>query len=183
MRRVPLPARFLAFLVAAACVPLITGNQYVIRVGFDTLLYLLLALGLNVVAGWAGLLDLGYFAFFGCGAYFYGMLASTHFGVHLPAEVTLPTVLVATGALGLLLSLPSRRLSGDYLAIVSLFVGQVFLTLADNADRIPVPLIGHVDFTGGPNGPARMSIRSVSSVCRSNPCRATSGSRSSSVRW
>ena len=152
MRRVPLPARFLAFLVAAACVPLITGNQYVIRVGFDTLIYLLLALGLNVVAGWAGLLDLGYFAFFGCGAYFYGMLASTHFGVHLPAEVTLPTVLVATGALGLLLSLPSRRLSGDYLAIVSLFVGQVFLTLADNADRIPVPLIGHVDFTGGPNG-------------------------------
>src|SRR3954451_5107592 len=152
VRRVPLPVRFLAFLVAAACIPLVTGNEYVVRVGFDTLVYLLLALGLNVVAGWAGLLDLGYFAFFGCGAYFYGMLASSHFGVHLPAELALPAVLVATGALGVVLSLPSRRMSGDYLAIVSLFVGQVFLTLAQNADRINVPFLGHVDFTGGPNG-------------------------------
>jgi ABC-type branched-subunit amino acid transport system permease subunit len=152
LRRIPLSVRFAAFLAAAACIPLVTGNEYVIRVGFDTLVYLLLAVGLNVVAGWAGLLDLGYFAFFGCGAYFYAMLASSHFGVHLPAEVTLPIVLVGTGALGLVLSLPARRLSGDYLAIVSLFVGQVFLILANNADRIDVPFVGRVDFTGGPNG-------------------------------
>jgi branched-chain amino acid transport system permease protein len=153
VRRVPLTARFAAFLVACALVPAVTSNEYVIRVGFDTLLYLLLALGLNVVAGWAGLLDLGYFAFYGFGAYLYAILSSSHFGVHWPAEATLPIVLLATAVLGLLLSLPSRRLIGDYLAIVTLFVGQVFLTLANNADRINVPFVGHkVDFTGGPNG-------------------------------
>ena len=57
--------------------PLLTSNGYVIRVGFDTLIYMLLALGLNIVVGFAGLLDLGYVAFFGFGAYVYAMLAST----------------------------------------------------------------------------------------------------------
>jgi branched-chain amino acid transport system permease protein len=151
--RVPFAARFGAFAVLAALLPVLTSNDYVIRVGFNTLVYVLLALGLNVIVGWAGLLDLGYFASFGFGAYLYAILSSSHFGLHWPAEATLPLVVAATAALGLVLSLPSRRVSGDYLAIVTLFVGEVFLTLATNSNRIDVPFVGHaVDITGGPNG-------------------------------
>ena len=61
-----------------------------LRVGFDTLLYMLLALGLNIVVGYAGLLDLGYVAFFGFGAYLYAMLASDKFGQHWPTARDLP---------------------------------------------------------------------------------------------
>lgn len=150
--RVPFAARLGAFAVLAALLPVLTSNDYVIRVGFNTLVYVLLALGLNVVVGWAGLLDLGYFASFGFGAYLYAILSSSHFGLHWPAEATLPLVVAATAALGLVLSLPSRRVSGDYLAIVTLFVGEVFLTLATNSNRLDLPIVGHVDITGGPNG-------------------------------
>jgi branched-chain amino acid transport system permease protein len=150
---VPFAAWIGMFAALAALIPVMTSNDYVIRVGFNTLLYVLLALGLNVVVGWAGLLDLGYFASFGFGAYLYAIFSSSHFGLHWPAEATIPLVLVFTAALGLVLSLPSRRLTGDYLAIVTLFFGEIFLTLATNANRITVPFIGHeVDFTGGPNG-------------------------------
>ena len=75
LERLPRPAFYLAFGVAAAFLPLFTSNGYIIRVGFDTLLYMLLALGLNIVVGYAGLLDLGYVAFYGFGAYGYAMLA------------------------------------------------------------------------------------------------------------
>ena len=71
-------------------VPLFTNNDYVIRVGFDTLLYMLLALGLNIAVGYAGLLDLGYVAFYGFGAYVYAMLASDKFGQHWPTRGDLP---------------------------------------------------------------------------------------------
>ena len=71
--------------------PLLTSSQYVVRVGVDTLIFALLALGLNVVVGWAGLLDLGYVAFFGFGAYFYAILSSDQFDLHWPAEVTVPS--------------------------------------------------------------------------------------------
>ena len=70
------------FGVLAALMPLFTSNDYIVRVGFDTLLYMLLALGLNIVVGYAGLLDLGYVAFYGFGAYGYAMLASPKFGLH-----------------------------------------------------------------------------------------------------
>ncbi len=73
-------------------VPLFTNNGYVIRVGFDTLIYMLLALGLNIVVGFAGLLDLGYVAFFGFGAYGYAMLASSQFDLHWPTLAILPLV-------------------------------------------------------------------------------------------
>src|SRR3954451_22656451 len=70
------PALFALFGLAAATLPLLTDSDYVIRVGFDTLLYMLLALGLNITVGYAGMLDLGYIAFYGFGAYVYAMLAS-----------------------------------------------------------------------------------------------------------
>jgi ABC-type branched-subunit amino acid transport system permease subunit len=147
LERVPRPTFYLAFGIAAALLPAITGNGYVIRVGFDTLLYMLLALGLNVVVGYAGLLDLGYVAFYGFGAYGYAMLASPKFGIHWDTLLILPVVIVGTALLGLLVALPSRRLVGDYLAIVTLFFGQLFVTVYQNGNSI-----GGKDVTGGPNG-------------------------------
>ena len=70
-------------------------------------LFALLALGLNVVVGWAGLLDLGYVAFYGFGAYAFAMLSSDQFGIHWPTLVAIPVVIVARRCSGLLLGLPS----------------------------------------------------------------------------
>jgi branched-chain amino acid transport system permease protein len=114
---------------------------------------MLLALGLNVVVGFAGLLDLGYVAFFGFGAYGYGMLASSQFGIHWPTIAILPIVVAATVLLGFLVALPSRRLVGDYLAIVTLFFGQLFVTVTNNGQRISVlGLTRSYNITNGPNG-------------------------------
>jgi len=151
--RVPRSVSFAVFIGAAALVPLLSSNEYVIRVGVDTLIFALLALGLNVALGFAGLLDLGYIAFYGFGAYMYALLASSKFGLHWPAELTLPLIIVATAVGGLLLGLPSRRLIGDYLAIVTLFFGQAFVTFVTNGDS--VSLLGRTapfDLTSGPNG-------------------------------
>jgi branched-chain amino acid transport system permease protein len=137
--------RLAAVAVAAAAFPQLTGSDYAVRVGVNTLLLATLALGLNVVVGWAGLLDLGYVAFYGFGAYGFALLSSDQLGagVHLPSELAILIVVVAAAALGLLLGLPSRRLLGDYLAIVTLFFGQVFVEAVTNV----APQV-----TGGPNG-------------------------------
>jgi branched-chain amino acid transport system permease protein len=151
--RIPRGVSFAVFIGAAALVPVLSSNEYVIRVGVDTLIFALLALGLNVALGFAGLLDLGYIAFYGFGAYAYALLASSKFGLHWPAELTLPLIILAAAAAGLLLGLPSRRLLGDYLAIVTLFFGQAFVTFVTNGDS--VSLLGHsapFDLTSGPNG-------------------------------
>jgi ABC-type branched-subunit amino acid transport system permease subunit len=151
--RVPRPAFYLAFGIAAALLPAITSDGYIIRVGFDTLLYMLLALGLNIVVGYAGLLDLGYVAFYGFGAYSYAMLASPKFGLHWDTVLIIPVVMVATAILGFLVALPSRRLIGDYLAIVTLFVLQLFVTVYQNGNQISVlGFTRKYDVTGGPNG-------------------------------
>ena len=71
-----------------------SDNGYVRRVAFDTPIYMLLALGLNVVVGWGGLLDLGFIAFFGFGAYSYALLSSDHYDIHLPTLVSIPSVVV-----------------------------------------------------------------------------------------
>jgi branched-chain amino acid transport system permease protein len=137
----------------SALTPVVSDSDYVIRVAVNTVLFALLAVGLNVVVGWAGLLDLGFVAFYGFGAYLYAMLSSEQFGRHLPAELAIPLVIVSSAVLGLLLGLPSRRLLGDYLAIVTLFFAQIFVVLATNADSITLPWNdGPTDFTGGPNG-------------------------------
>ena len=151
--RLPWWGLLAAAVAAAAFVPLVSDSDYVIRVAVNTVLFALLALGLNVVVGWAGLLDLGFVAFYGFGAYMYALLSSEQFGVHMPAELAVPLVVISSALLGLLLGLPSRRLLGDYLAIVTLFFAQIFVVLATNADRITLPWNdGPTDFTGGPNG-------------------------------
>jgi branched-chain amino acid transport system permease protein len=153
LERVPSPAFYLAFGIAAAIIPAVTSDGYVIKVGLDTLLYMLLALGLNITVGYAGLLDLGYVAFYGFAAYGYAMLASPKFGVHWDTLAAVPVVVIATVILGFLVALPSRRLVGDYLAIVTLFFGELFFTVYQNGQHMSLFGFGHArDVTGGPNG-------------------------------
>jgi ABC-type branched-subunit amino acid transport system permease subunit len=131
--------------LAGAAVPLLTVNDFQLQVGINALLLALLAVGLNVSVGWAGLLDLGYIAFYGFGAYGFALLSSSQLGggIHLPAYESVPLVMVAAAVLGLLVGLPSRRLIGDYLAIVTLFFGEAFVEFTNNV--APSKL-------GGPNG-------------------------------
>jgi branched-chain amino acid transport system permease protein len=137
----------------AALLPLLTSNDYIIRIAGNVCLYGLLALGLNVVVGYAGLLDLGYMAFFGIGGYGYAMLASNQFGIHLPTPIVLIVMVGLTALAGLLLGLPSLRLTGDYLAIVTLGFAQIFVLLTNTMDRVNVPWSSApVNVTGGPNG-------------------------------
>src|SRR5207253_1365931 len=125
LRRLPGWARFLALAGLLALFPAV-ADDYWMRIGTVSLVFALLALGLNVSVGFAGLLDLGYIAYYGFGAYGYAMLSSSKFGVHWQAWASIPVVVAAAILLGFFLALPSRRLVGDYLAIVTLFFGQIF---------------------------------------------------------
>ncbi|HZT90879.1 MAG TPA: branched-chain amino acid ABC transporter permease [Gaiellaceae bacterium] len=147
LRAVPWWAWLILFLAAASLMPAVEASGYVRRVGFDTVIFMLLALGLNVVVGWGGLLDLGYIAFFGVGSYAYAIFDSAKFGYHLPSLVSIPLITLFGALVGLVVGLPSRRLSGDYLAIVTLFFLELFETVVLNGDKIA----GH-DITGGANG-------------------------------
>jgi branched-chain amino acid transport system permease protein len=108
------------------------SGDFLISVVADAGVYVLLAIGLNVVVGFAGLLDLGYAAFFAIGAYTYAFLASEHlastpFGVavHLPFWIVLFIALFVAAGFGLVLGAPTLRLRGDYLAIVTLGFGEI----------------------------------------------------------
>ncbi|MBO0611833.1 ABC transporter permease subunit [Thiothrix fructosivorans] len=109
------------------------------------LLYIMLALGLNIVVGYAGLLDLGYVAFYAVGAYCWALLASPHFGLNLPFWVILPTGAAIAGLFGVLLGTPTLRLRGDYLAIVTLGFGEIIRIFLNN-------LNAPVNITNGPQG-------------------------------
>jgi len=100
--------RLLIAAVIAALIPQVIGlNGFQLQVAINALLLAILALGLNVSVGWAGLLDLGYIAFYGFGAYGYAMLASPKFGLHWNLIAILPIVVIATALLGLLVALPA----------------------------------------------------------------------------
>ena len=133
------------------------GNAWV-RIADMALLYVLLALGLNIVVGYAGLLDLGYVAFFAIGAYMYALLASPHLfevfpaiaamfpnGIHTPVWIVIPVAAALAGILGILLGAPTLRLRGDYLAIVTLGFGEIIRVFLNNLDH-------PVNITNGPKG-------------------------------
>ena len=133
------------------------GNAWVRIIDF-ALLYVLLALGLNIVVGYAGLLDLGYVAFYAVGAYMFGLLASPHLtdtfpaiaatfpnGMHLPLWVVIPLGAAIAATAGVLLGAPTLKLRGDYLAIVTLGFGEIIRVFMNNLDA-------PVNITNGPKG-------------------------------
>jgi len=120
------------------------GRSWVRILDF-VLLYMMLALGLNIVVGYAGLLDLGYVGFYAVGAYLYALLASPHFGIHLPFWVLLPLGALLAGIFGVLLGAPTLRLRGDYLAIVTLGFGEIIRIFLNN-------LNAPFNLTNGPQG-------------------------------
>ena len=133
------------------------GNAWV-RIADTALLYVLLALGLNIVVGYAGLLDLGYVAFYALGAYMFGLLASPHLtdsfpavaamfpnGLHMPLWIVIPAGAALAGFFGILLGAPTLKLRGDYLAIVTLGFGEIIRVFLNNLDH-------PVNITNGPKG-------------------------------
>jgi branched-chain amino acid transport system permease protein len=118
-------------LVALPFVAALAGQAWV-RIANFAILYIFLALGLNIVVGYAGLLDLGYVAFYAVGAYAYALLASPHFGMHLPFWVILPIGAAVACLFGVLLGAPTLKLRGDYLAIVTLGFGEIIRIFMNN---------------------------------------------------
>ncbi len=125
-------------MVALLIAPLFM-NRYVADVAVQVGIYICLALGLNIVVGFAGLLDLGYVAFYAVGAYTYGLL-SLYYQFPFWAALPLGGLLAAT--FGVLLGIPVLRLRGDYLAIVTLGFGEIIRIVLNNWDEL----------TNGPNG-------------------------------
>ena len=122
--------------------PLLDPNGALVNFLADAGAFVLLALGLNIVVGFTGLLDLGYAAFFAIGSYTYAMLASPQFGIHLPFWMMLFVASGIAALFGVLLGAPTLRLRGDYLAIVTLGFGEI----------VPQMFLNLSQWTGGPNG-------------------------------
>ncbi len=133
---------FLLLSVALLCAPLFDRNDATFNVLADAGIFVLLALGLNIVVGFAGLLDLGYAAFFAIGAYTYAMMASPQFNLHLPFWLLLFLAAAFAAVFGIILGAPTLRLRGDYLAIVTLGFGEIVPQIFQNLTK----------YTGGPNG-------------------------------
>ena len=129
----------LPFLVEAGL-----GKSWLRIIDF-ALLYIMLALGLNIVVGYAGLLDLGYVAFYAVGAYCWALLASPHFDLHLPFWIILPLGALLAALFGMLLGTPTLRLRGDYLAIVTLGFGEIIRIFLNNMNA-------PINITNGPQG-------------------------------
>ena len=146
--------------IALLILPLVLqyfGNAWV-RIADLALLYVMLALGLNIVVGYAGLLDLGYVAFYAVGAYLFGLMASPHLadnfaafaamfpnGLHTSLWLVIPLAAVLAAFFGALLGAPTLKLRGDYLAIVTLGFGEIIRIFLNNLDH-------PVNLTNGPKG-------------------------------
>ena len=120
-----------------------------VRITNLAILFVFLSLGLNIVVGFAGLLDLGYIAFYAVGAYVYALLASPHFNIHWPFWVILPLGAVVAALFGVLIGAPTLKLRGDYLAIVTLGFGEIVRIFLNNLSQ-------PVNITNGPQGIARI---------------------------
>lgn len=151
---------FLAAAIGLLVVPLIAqqfGNGPV-RIIDLALLYVMLALGLNIVVGYAGLLDLGYVAFYAVGSYMFALLASPHLsenfewfkaafpdGLHSPLWIVIPLGAGLAAIAGAVLGAPTLKLRGDYLAIVTLGFGEIIRVFLNNMEH-------PVNITNGPRG-------------------------------
>jgi len=133
---------FIALSIIAISFPFIF-SAYQVTIMTTVLLYIMLGLGLNIVVGLAGLLDLGYVAFYAAGAYSYALL-SYHFGISF--WLALPFGALIGAVLGILLGFPVLRLRGDYLAIVTLGFGEIIRLILENWN----------DFSFGPSGIANI---------------------------
>lgn len=133
------------------------GNFWIRTLNF-VLLYIMLALGLNIVVGYAGLLDLGYIAFYAVGAYFYALLASPHLsenfelireafpdGLKAPLWIVIPIGAALAALAGAILGAPTLKLRGDYLAIVTLGFGEIVRIFMLNLNQ-------PINLTNGPQG-------------------------------
>ncbi|MBK0420751.1 branched-chain amino acid ABC transporter permease [Leucobacter sp. CSA2] len=128
----------LVLFIGAAVLPFISASPYLISILTSAMIYIVLAMGLNVVVGYAGLLDLGYIAFMAVGAYTSGIL-TTQFGLSMLE--TIPIVVLACIVAGVIIGGPTLRLRSDYLAIVTLGFGEIIRITANN-----------LQITGGPSG-------------------------------
>ncbi|MCJ8151366.1 branched-chain amino acid ABC transporter permease (plasmid) [Shinella sp. H4-D48] len=154
----PQASRLVAILVLAAIVALVAATpflpNYHIRVVNSLLIYILLGIGLNIVIGYTGLLDLGFVAFYAVGAYTYALLASPQLDLHLPFLLIVGIAAVLGMITGILLGIPVLKLRGDYLAIVTLGFGEIIRIVINNVDWL----------TGGPKGIARLDKASILGV-------------------
>ncbi|MBL0944247.1 MAG: ABC transporter ATP-binding protein [Hydrogenophaga sp.] len=167
------PVKLIAFVIVGILMlvlPLVlqaTGSNSWVRIVDVALLYVLLALGLNIVVGYAGLLDLGFIAFFAVGAYLYGLLASPHLtdtfawlaatfpnGLHMNFWIVMVIAGILAGVTGLILGFPVLKLRGDYLAIVTLGFGEIVRIFMLNLDR-------PINLTNGPKGLSNVDAVSV----------------------
>src|SRR5947207_8103654 len=133
--------------IALVILPFVAAfaGQAWVRILNFAMVYIMLALGLNIVVGFAGLLDLGYIAFYAVGAYVYALLASPHFNLHLPFWIILPLGAGLACIFGVLLGAPTLKLRGDYLAIVTLGFGEIVRIFLNNLSQ-------PVNLTNGPQG-------------------------------
>src|SRR3989344_3974264 len=131
--------KFIFLLLAALLFPLVNHNPYHIDVLVTTGIFMMLALGLNVIVGYAGILNLGYAALYAMGAYSYAIF-NLNFHVSFWLGLVLSGFVAAL--FGMLLAFPALRLAGDYLAIVTLGAGEIVRISLNNLDQL----------TGGPNG-------------------------------
>ncbi len=163
-------ALYLLGVVAVLLLPIVlqaTGSNSWVRIVDLALLYVLLALGLNIVVGYAGLLDLGYIAFYAVGAYLFALLGSPHLintfpaiqalfpeGLHYSIWWVMILAAVLAGIVGMVLGAPTLKLRGDYLAIVTLGFGEIIRIFLLNMDR-------PVNITNGPKGISQIDTISV----------------------
>ena len=131
-------------LLALPFVLAMVGTAWV-RITNLAILFVLLSLGLNIVVGFAGLLDLGYIAFYAVGAYVYALLAGPHFNIHWPWWAILPLGAALACFFGVMLGAPTLKLRGDYLAIVTLGFGEIIRIFLNNLSE-------PFNLTNGPKG-------------------------------
>jgi branched-chain amino acid transport system permease protein len=147
-----------------------------VRITNFAILFVLLSLGLNIVVGFAGLLDLGYIAFYAVGAYVYALLASPHFGLHLPWYMILPIGAFVACIFGILLGAPTLKLRGDYLAIVTLGFGEIIRIFMNNLSE-------PINVTNGPKGITTIDSIKVAGLDFANTTRIGEFAMSGTIKY